>query len=65
MDFCQVLAAQLNKTIEIMLHKVTVSVPTKPKLLATMKSMNYMLNQLAKLEVDGAGAVRNRHSTWH
>ena len=34
---------------------LTVTVPLKPKLLATMKSMNYMLNQLAKIEVEEAG----------
>lgn len=36
---------------------VTVSVPLKPPMLSTMKSMNYLLNQLAKIEVEEAGAT--------
>ena len=33
------------------------SVPLKPPMLSTMKSMNYLLNQLAKIEVEEAGAT--------
>ena len=35
---------------------VTVSVPLKPPLLATMKSNNYMLNALVAMEAEAAGA---------